>query len=133
VLDDEQAELTGNWSRSSSFKPHIGTGYLHDDKRADGQSIAVFHFKAPKSGRYDLRMAYSPHETRATNVPVTITSGGRSTTLSIDQTQPMPPGEAFRLVGVADIAHGESTITIRNEGTDGFVILDSVQLIEHKD
>jgi hypothetical protein len=38
VLDDTQAELKGEWSRSSSFKPHIGTGYLHDDKRGDGQS-----------------------------------------------------------------------------------------------
>ncbi len=27
VLDDTDATLTGNWSRSSNFKPHIGDGY----------------------------------------------------------------------------------------------------------
>src|SRR5690606_14022854 len=68
VLDDRQAELKGAWATSTNFKPHIGTGYLHDEARADGQSSATFRVKPPKSGRYELRMAYSAHETRATNV-----------------------------------------------------------------
>ena len=55
----------GAWTQSANFKPHIGTGYLHDDKRGDGHPSAIFRFKAPTTGRYDLRIAYSPHETRA--------------------------------------------------------------------
>ncbi|MDP1590691.1 MAG: FAD-dependent oxidoreductase [Prosthecobacter sp.] len=134
VLDDTQAELKGEWSHSSGFKPHIGTGYLHDDKRADGQSIASFRFKAPKSGKYDLRMAYSAHETRATKVPVTIESGGRKTELKVDQTQPRPAGEAFRSIGVVELdGASETTITVSNTGTDGVVILDALQLIPAKD
>lgn len=131
VLDDAQAELKGPWSRSSSFKPHIGTGYLHDDRRGDGQSTAVFRFKAPKTGRYDLRMAYSAHETRATKVPVSIQSGDRSMTLEVDQTQPLPKGEAFRSIGHVELVQGtETTITLSNTGTEGFVILDAMQLLE---
>ena len=123
----------GPWSRSSNFKPHVGTGYLHDDQRADGQSIAIFRFTRPKTGRYDLRMAYSPHETRATTVPVVIESGGRKTELSVDQTLPLPSGEVFRQVGtVALSADGETTITVANRETNGFVILDAFQLIEAK-
>jgi hypothetical protein len=130
VLDDEQAELKGAWSRSSNFKPHIGTGYLHDDKRGDGQSIATFHFKAPKSGRYDLRIAYSSHETRATKVPVSIVSGALTNEIVFDETQPLPPGEAFRSAGIIELtADAESTITLSNKGTDGFVIVDALQLI----
>jgi hypothetical protein len=128
VLDDTQAELKGEWSHSSGFKPHIGTGYLHDDKRGDGQSIAIFRFKAPKPGKYDLRMAYSAHETRATKVPVTIESGGRKTELKVDQTQPLPEGEAFRSIGSVDL-DGDTTITVRNADTEGFVILDALQLL----
>ena len=132
VLDNEQAELKGEWSRSSNFKPHIGTGYLHDDKRGDGESSAIFRFKAPKPGKYDLRMAYSAHETRATKVPLTIESSGRTTNLTADQTQPLPAGVAFRSIATVEI-EGETTITITNQETDGFVILDSLQLVERKD
>jgi hypothetical protein len=128
VLDDSQAELKGEWSHSSGFKPHIGTGYLHDDKRADGQSIATFRFKAPKPGKYDLRMAYSAHETRATKVPVMIQSGGRRTELTVDQTKPLPAGETFRSIGTAEL-DGETTITLTNKETDGFVILDALQVL----
>ncbi len=128
VLDDTQAELKGEWNHSSGFKPHIGTGYLHDDKRADGQSIAIFRFKAPTSGKYDLRMAYSAHETRATKVPVTIESGGLTSQIIVDQTKPLPAGEAFRSIGVVEL-DGETKITITNQETDGFVILDALQLL----
>ena len=134
VLDDAQAELKGEWSHSSGFKPHVGTGYLHEDKRGDGQSIAILRFKAPQPGKYDLRMAYSAHETRATKVPVTIESGGRKTELQVDQTQPLPAGEAFRSIGTVELSGDvETTISIRNTGTEGFVILDALQLIEKKD
>ena len=128
VLDNEQAELKGGWSRSSNFKPHIGTDYLHDDKRGDGESTAVFRFKAGKPGKYDLRMAYSAHETRATKVPLEIESSGRTTTLTVDQTLPLPPGEAFRSIGLVEL-DGDTTITLRNRDTDGFVILDALQLV----
>lgn len=130
VLDDAQAELKGPWSRSSNFKPHIGTGYLHDDARGDGLSSAIFRFKAPKAGKYDLRMAYSAHETRATQAPLTIQNGEKSIKLPLDQTQPLPAGEAFRSIGKIDLQKEiETTITLRNAGTNGFVILDALQLI----
>ena len=128
VLDDSQADLKGEWSHSSGFKPHIGTGYLHDDKRGDGQSTATFRFKATMPGKYDLRMAYSAHETRATKVPVTIESGGRKIEIKVDQTKPLPVGEAFRSIGTVEL-DGDSTITLTNQETDGFVILDALQLL----
>jgi hypothetical protein len=135
VLDDTQADIKGGWSRSSGFKPHIGTGYLHDDKRGDGQSIATFRFKAPKSGRYDILIAYSPHETRASKVPITIESGPhKTTTLTFDQTQPLPKGAAFRSAGIVQLTSDvETRITLSNAGTKGFVIVDAIQLIEVKE
>jgi hypothetical protein len=133
VLDDKQATLEGEWKPSSGFKPFIGSGYVHDDKRGDGKSIATFRFKAPKSGRYELRVAYSPHETRAKKVPITIESGAQKTTLTFDQTQPIHGGEAFRTAGFVQLSSDvETTVVISNTGTEGFVILDAIQLIEAK-
>ncbi len=134
VLDDMQATLEGEWKSSSGFKPYIGTGYVHDDKRGDGHSIATFRFKAPKPGRYDLRIAYSPHETRAKKVPISIESGAQKTTLTFDQTQPLPAGEAFRSAGFIQLtSEAETKIVISNTGTEGLVILDAIQLIEAKE
>jgi len=131
VLDDKQATLEGEWKSSSGFKPYIGTGYVHDDKRGDGKSIATFRFKAPKSGRFDLRIAYSPHETRARKVPITIESGTQKATLTFDQTLPLPAGEAFRSAGFIQLTSDtETKIVISNTGTEGFVILDAIQLLE---
>ncbi len=130
VLDDKQAELKGEWSHSSGFKPHIGTGYLHDDKRGDGESVAIIRFKAPETARYDLRMAYSAHETRATKVPLSIQNGQTVVELFVDQTQLLPAGEAFRSIGKVELQKDlETTITLRNRETDGFVILDALQLV----
>jgi hypothetical protein len=128
VLDDSQAEIKGRWSHSSGFKPHVGHGYQHDDRRADGGSIAIFRFTAPERGKYDFRMAYSAHETRATNVPVTIESMGRVIVLNADQRVPMAAGEMFRSIGQVEL-DGECVVTIHNSGTDGFVIVDALQFL----
>jgi hypothetical protein len=129
VLDDSQADFKGTWSHSSGFKPHVGGGYKHDEQRADGESIVVFRFSAPSRGRYELRMAYSAHETRATNVPVTIESGERTTVFKVNQRVRMNAGEVFRSIGKVEL-DGDCVITIKNSGTDGFVIVDALQLLE---
>ncbi|TDU67241.1 FAD dependent oxidoreductase [Prosthecobacter fusiformis] len=130
VLDDSRAELAGAWKKASSFKPYVGNGYLHDDRRADGQSVATFQFKVPASGKYEVRMAYSAHETRAKNVPVEIVSGSQTSRLTVDQTQPFPKAEGFRSIGSVELAEGAATLKISNEGTAGFVILDAIQLVK---
>ena len=130
ILDDAQAELSGDWERSTNFKPHLGTGYLHDERRSDGKSRAVFRFKAPADGEYELRMAYSAHETRTTRLPVTLMGGDTEQRFTVDQTQPMPTGEAFRPIGSLRLRQGvEYTLTVTNQDTKGFVIVDAFQLL----
>ncbi|MEX2214821.1 MAG: FAD-dependent oxidoreductase [Phycisphaeraceae bacterium] len=130
VLDDGDAALKGTWTRSTNFKPHIGAGYIHDEKKADGKASATFRFTAPKAGRYELAMAYSAHATRATKVPIVISSGPNQVTLSVDQTVALPSGKHFRAIGIVKLAADvETVITVSNAGTDGFVIVDAFQLV----
>ena len=135
VLDDASAKLTGNWSRSTNFKPYIENGYVFSGEKdsktnGDGKATATFRFKAPKSGRYQVLMAYSAHESRAKNVPVTVSSGTHTQTLIVDQTRPLPSGKHFRPIDTVDLsANVETTITITNADTNGFVILDALQLL----
>ncbi|MFN3165536.1 MAG: FAD-dependent oxidoreductase [Phycisphaeraceae bacterium] len=129
VLDDAEAGLVGRWSKSTHFKPFVGDGYVHDERQGDGRSFATFSFTAPKAGRYDVLMAYSPHPTRASNVRVLVESGDTQSLLSVDQRVALPRGKAFRKVGVIQLEAGVgSELTISNKDADGFVILDALQL-----
>ena len=130
VLDDAQAELSGDWERSANFKPYVGTGYLHDEQRSDDKSRAVFRFKGPADGDFEVRMAYSAHETRTTRLPVTIVGGGAEHRFTVDQTRPLPSGQAFREVGRVRLSQGvDYSLTVTNQDTRGFVILDAFQLL----
>ncbi|EGF29379.1 FAD-dependent oxidoreductase [Rhodopirellula baltica] len=135
ILDDKQAKLKGKWSRSTNFKPHIERGYVFSGDndstaKGDGNATATFRFQTPKSGRYQLLMAYSAHETRAKNIPLAITSGTNRKTILVDQTLPLPDGQYFRPIGTVDLsADVETEIQITNADTTGFVIIDALQLL----
>jgi hypothetical protein len=135
IFDDTDAELSGAWSHSQNFKPHIENGYIFSGEKksrtkGDGKSTATFRYKVSKSGEYELLMAYSAHETRATNVPVVVTSSGKMIEFSVDQTKAIPIGQHFRSLGKVHLERGDETvITISNRQTQGFVIVDALQLI----
>jgi hypothetical protein len=129
ILDDQTAELEGGWTQSTNFQPYVGKGYIHDEKRSDGKCRATFRFKVPAEDDYELGMAYSAHATRTTRLPIALAGGGVEHRLTVDQTQPLPPGEAFRPLGHFKLRPGVAyTLTLSNEGTDGFVILDAFRL-----
>lgn len=135
VLDDADATLSGDWSQSTNFKPYIGRGYSYigkkDDKtKGDGKSSATFRFKAPKTGRYQLLMAYSAHATRAKNVPVIVSTVTSIKNFEVDQTRSIPHGKYFRKIGTIELQRDkEAIIQITNADTVGFVILDALQLL----
>ncbi|QDS94821.1 Xanthan lyase precursor [Roseimaritima multifibrata] len=130
VLDDATAEITGAWSTSRLFNPHIGSGYLHDGGDGEGDLSATFSGKVPASGNYEIRMAYSPHSSRSSRVPLEVRNGDTVKEFKVDQTVPLPVGQAFRKIGEIELRKGEPlTVTIRNQDCDGFVILDAIQFL----
>ena len=133
VLDDAEATATGEWQRSTNFKNFIGRGYVHDGNEHKGGLKMVFKTTITEAGKYELRMAYSPHETRAAKVPITVESGGKEVKVFFNQQESLPSGEAFRTVGTFTLSAGkDTTITVSNEGTEGFVIVDALQLVKVK-
>ena len=70
VLDDSQATVNGDWQESTSTLPFIGHGYLHDGHAETGDKSVEFRVTLPQAGRYEIRLAYSPHPNRShTHVP----------------------------------------------------------------
>lgn len=130
VVDELDATVSGEWQRSTTFKGFIGRNYAHDGNARKGELKMVFKPEIPQAGKYELRVAYSPHETRAARVPITVKSGNKEVKVFFSQKERLPNGESFRKAGVFDLSAGKDTvITISNEGTEGFVIVDAVQLV----
>jgi hypothetical protein len=130
VIDDVQAVKTGDWGDSASISRFVGTTYLHDGDDSKGRKSVRFPVTVPQSGRYEVRLSYTANPNRATNVPVTITHAGGSTTKQINQQQRPPLEGVFVSLGLYEFAAGrEGAVTISNTDTDGYVIADAVQLL----
>ncbi len=128
VVDDEKAMLIGVWTSSTSVGPFIERSYRHDQDGDKGQLSARFETELP-AGLYSVRIAYTPHANRATNVPVTIHHRGGIEQKRINQRQ-APADGPFAEVGVFEFgADQPALVIIKNDGTDGHVIIDAVAFV----
>jgi len=129
VMDDKQAKLTGEWVPSSA-SGGIDRGYQHDGNSGKGQKSARFELKIPRDGRYEVRFAYTANPNRATNVPVTIESADGSKTVMVNERIEPSIDKAFVSLGKFSFKASEpAVIVVKNDNTDGYVIIDAVQLL----
>ena len=130
IVDDTKARKVGEWKHSVHTKPYVGDGYVHDDNTGKGDKTITFEPELPKPGKYELRLAYSTGPSRATNVPVTVFSADGETTITINQRQTPPIGGRFISLGTFNFEKsGQGFVIVTNEGTDGHVIADALQMI----
>jgi hypothetical protein len=125
VVDDVKGKATGEWTLSHAQSPHVGEGYQHDGNEKKGEKKLRFEIPLPKPGTYDVRLAYTPNPNRATNVPVTI---GAKVVL-LNQRKAPDVEKVFASLGAHEFG-ATAVVEVSNEGTDGFVVVDAVQLVE---
>ena len=129
VLDDGDAERVGFEATSSSAAPFVGAGYRHDGGAKDGKQSATYALDLPTAGKYEVRLSYSPNPNRATNVPVTVSHAGGTTTVKVNQRKAPPADSAWVSLGVFEFAKGKGgKVTVSNGGVDGYVIVDAVHV-----
>ncbi|MFQ6131712.1 MAG: FAD-dependent oxidoreductase [Armatimonadota bacterium] len=134
VVDDAEAQFVGDWPSSVVLSPYVNLGYRHDDDSEKGAKTARFQALLSEGGRYEVRLAYSPSDNRATNTPVTVEHAGGSETVRVNQRRPPNLDDAFVSLGVFDFAADRpAVVTITNKGTDGHVIVDAVQFLPVRD
>ena len=128
VIDDRGAEWIGDWTPSRSTPHWVGHDYRHDGDEGKGAKSVRF-FAELEPGRYEVRLAYSAHGNRASNVPVTIVHRDGRTKRRIDQRRSPRIDDQFVTLGV--FAFDEhATVIVSTTGTDGHVIADAVQWLE---
>jgi FAD-dependent oxidoreductase family protein len=127
VVDDEQAERKGFEAKSSAVGPFVGVGYRHDGGTKDGKQSATYVPNLPKAGKYEVRMSYSPNTNRTTNVPVTITHAGGTTTVKVNQQKAPPVSETFASLGTFAFDKGTAgKVVVSNAGVDGYAVIDAI-------
>jgi hypothetical protein len=128
VVDDDDAQLTGNWQISSSSPGYVGNGYRHDGAAKDGKASARFTAKLPAAGRYEVFLSAPPNPNRSSKVAVEIQSAAGKKVVPVDQRK-SPAGDGlFHSLGVFEFtADSPATVTITNAGSDGYVVIDAVQ------
>ncbi len=130
VVDDTDAELTGDWPSSSVISPYVHFGYRHDDNAEKGVKSARFEVSLPQGGRYEVRLAYSASDNRAANVPVTIHHADGADTVQVNQRQVPTIDGVFVSLGTFRFAPEQpAVVVIATEDTDGYVIVDAVQFL----
>jgi hypothetical protein len=130
ILDDTDAKKVGEWTHSQFSKHYIGEGYSHDGNTGKGTKTLTFTPSVPKAGVYEVRLAYNAAKSRATNVPIEILDLDGEHNLKINQRNEPPIDHRFISLGKFRFDEsGQWYILISNEGTDGHVIVDALQLL----
>jgi len=127
VMDDADAVVTGDWIASTAIGGFVGRGYRHDGNAGKGEKSARFSFKLEKPGRYEVRIGYTPDGNRATHVPLTVSAAEGEKTAHINQRE-KPTHDGFSSLGPYRFDK-TAAVSVSNAGTDGYVIIDAVQLV----
>jgi hypothetical protein len=129
VIDSSQAIATGAWTHSTWSDRFILDGYLHDGDTGKGAKSLRFVPQLAAAGKYEVRIAYVAYGNRATNTPITIHTRTGAKTIRINQRAEPPIDGLFLSLGRFDLAPQTAAVEIRNDQTDGYVVVDAVQFI----
>lgn len=130
VIDDEDADLTGKWTKGEGLKPLVGKHYSYG---RDAGASARFAFAVKQSGKYEVRAFWQPHENRAKTAPVTVLSAEGEKKLTVNQTTDGGSKDGWHSLGTYQFNAGEeAAVVFRTEGSGGNVHLDAVQVLSAK-
>ena len=92
-----------------------------------------FPFTVKAAGRYEVRVAWQPHENRAKAAPVTVRSLDGEKTIILNQTEPARGANGFESLGEFRFAANEKAVVqFRVAGAKGLVHIDAVQIVPAK-
>ncbi|MCI0461933.1 MAG: DUF1553 domain-containing protein [Gemmataceae bacterium] len=130
VLDDAQAKVVGTWRHSKFSGNYIGQGYLYDDRARKEDKTLTFVPDFPKAGFYEVRLAYVPHENRATNVPVRVFHADGEETVRVNQRLAPSIDGRFVPLGRYRFERGDQWfVMVSTDKANGHVVADAVQFL----
>ena len=130
VVDGAGVELEGEWSESSSLRPFVGTSYWHDGNGGKGMRTAKFPFVAEKSGLHEVKVSFVPSGNRAGKVMYVVSDENGLNKLEVDQRKGGKKDTIWYSLGSFVYKEGkEYKVSVYNKDTEGYVIVDAMQVI----
>lgn len=131
VLDESKAEHNGTWQSSTANGPYVNHGYIHNGNRASSASV-VFSTKV-KAAKFQVGITWPANDNRASSVPVKISHLGGETIVKIDQRKRPGAGTSLKFYSLGEYEFGgPARIEVLTSDTDGYVVVDAIQLLPVK-
>ena len=128
-VDDLEAEIIGDWMKSTSNKTYFGDNYIHDKGEGKGQKKVIFTAELKEAGEYEVRFGYTAGTNRAQKAPVTIEHADGGTTIRVNQREKPPINDNFKTMGRFQFNAGKAVVSVSNENTSDVVIADAVVFV----
>jgi hypothetical protein len=125
TVDDDEAELTGDWKQSSANSGFVGSGYRHDDKGSAGPVSATFVGKLPAAGTYAVSLTVVPNANRSRDALVRIEHADGVAEIRADLTG-KGASDGLLALGTYRFPAGPAKVTVSNSGAKGYVLVDAV-------
>ena len=130
VVDGEKLKFDGDWVKSTSLRPFVGSSYFHDGNGGKGMRSACFPFKAPKDGLHEILVSYVASINRAGTVRYQMADEKGITKVVVDQRKKPGTGDLWHSLGSFVFIKGKSyDLKVFNEDTEGYVIVDAAHII----
>jgi hypothetical protein len=130
VVEGEQVNLLGDWTKSSSLRPFVGDGYFHDGNGGKGMRKAEFPFLTDRNGLHELRISYIPSGNRAGKVKYLVEDEKGLEEILVDQRKKGSVEKIWHSLGSFDFLKGKSyKVSLQNDDTEGYVVVDALQII----
>ncbi len=118
--------IKGDWGISSGTSGFNGEDYMYDSNSLKGEKSVRFTPSITCADHYRIYMSWTPHDNRASNVPVTIHHKNGEEIIYVDQRE---NGAQWNLLGTFEFERGMTGyVELTNAGTDGFVIADAIKV-----
>ena len=85
----------------------------------------AFEFTVPEPGDYEVKLLYVANPNRSTKTCVTVTNGDLKKEHFVNQRERDGTGKSLGTYRIEDVV----TVTVSNRDTDGFVVVDGLQLL----
>ena len=132
LFDDDAAVFTGAWAVSDKLPALVGASYRTADRKQ--AATAAFTPNIPVAGKYEVRLLYVAATNRSTKATIKIRCADGEKVVQLNQRQACLEEGIPRALGVFAFAKGRSgTIEVSNDGAEGFVVVDGLQLVPEAD
>lgn len=132
VIDDRDAVLVGEWTRSSSNSRFVNDHYLHDGNRDRGTKEVRYLHRFAEGGTYRLAVSYASGSNRTARAGIIVSRPGAPDSYhQVNQRIPPSIDRLWEPIGDFELERDEEiTVAISNQtDSDGVVIADAIQWI----